>query len=174
MSGYRTTGPHDPPAGWITNHDGATFPSASHRSLPRRTGAPRADGTYGPSGSVAARPQSMSIHQRLLTERITGRHASSMQLTQRHTAYQIVGSKFRFGVRAADGQQQSTAVGANTTIGESWEIVGRRGRRRLRSPAAFHRSFGTVRCICRQRLVGSDTEEDGGSTSSRAHHSRLD
>ena len=62
--------------------------------------------------------------------------------------------------RAADGQQP-TAIGTNSTVAELWQIVGALGRcclGYLRPSDDPSRSL-TIRCSCRARLLGSDTEE---------------
>jgi hypothetical protein len=64
-------------------------------------------------------------------------------------------------VRRAAGGQQPTAVGTNRTVAELWQIVGALGRcclGHLRPSDDPSRSL-TIRCSCRARLLGSDTEE---------------
>jgi hypothetical protein len=62
--------------------------------------------------------------------------------------------------RAADGQQP-TAVETNSTVAELWQIVGALGRCCLGylQPSDDPSRSLTIRCSCRARLLGSDTEE---------------
>jgi hypothetical protein len=78
-----------------------------------------------------------------------------------HGAAQVVVVRTSGSVRRAADGQQPTAVGTNSTVAELWQIVGALGRCCLGylQPSDDPSRSLTIRCSCRARLLGSDTEE---------------